>query len=271
MPEFGNNIVLLGNSRITNVPTTPVAGTDAVNADYVEARFGGLNWKDNVFVAPPGNVNISSPGATLDGQTMTTANPRVLLANQTSGTENGLWDWNGSAVAMTRSFDANDFSELRNAVVVVDQGTNAGVRYRQTVMTGTLGTTALVWQLDSASSPSASTTQSGISRHATQAEVNAGAALTPNVTLTPDTAFSATWRVKQATGDFGDGATTVFTITHNLGTPSPIVQVMRNAGNKARVFPDVDSPTPNTVTLTFASGAAPGVNAMKVIVIGAVA
>lgn len=267
MPKFHNDIVLTGTSRIRNVPTVPGSGTDAVNRDYVEARFADLNQKDNVFVAPPGNVNISSPGGTLDSQTMTSANPRVGLFFQTAAAQNGIYDWNGPSVPMTRSLDANTFDGLRNARTVVDTGTNAGVIYRQTALTGTLGTTPLVWQTETGSAPTASTVQSGISRHATQSEVDAGAALSPNVVATPDTVFSASWRVRSKTAVIGDGSTLTFDVLHNLNAEFPVVQCRLTSGDKAVIHPDITWVDNNTQRVSFAAGAAPATNGVRVVVV----
>lgn len=53
-------------------------------------------------VAAPVSITISSPGATIDGVTLSNGD-RVLLYSQTSGTENGFYTFNGSGSPMTRS------------------------------------------------------------------------------------------------------------------------------------------------------------------------
>lgn len=267
MADWGSNIVLTGTATVKNVPN-PTAGTDAVSADWVRGLFSAFSPKDNCTVAAPGNINIAAPGAAIDGVTMSLAFPRVLLPNQTNPAETGIYDWNGAGVPMTRSSDSNTFDGLKNAITTIDSGTNAGVRYRQTVMSGTLGTTALVWVAETGSTPSASTTVSGSSRHATQLEANAATALTPNVVLTPDTAKAASWRVKAFNTTIGDGSTLVFNVTHGLNDSYPSVTLRRTTGTKAQIYTDTFSPDANTTQITFISGAAPSAGGVAVTIIG---
>lgn len=50
------------------------------------------------------NISIAAPGATINGVTLAVGD-RVLLVGQTTVSQNGLWVWNGAAVAMTRPTD----------------------------------------------------------------------------------------------------------------------------------------------------------------------
>lgn len=252
----------LNASRILNLPAPQNPG-DAANREYVDNKFGALSFKDNVFVGVGTNVNIASPGGTLDGQTMTTANPRVLLFAQTAGAENGIYNWNGASTPMTRVDDANAMDELRNAVVTVDVGSVAGVRYRQTVMTGTLGTTPLTWVVDTSAIPNATTTQSGQARLATQAEVDAA---TANVVMTGETAFNASWRVKKAFATIGDGSALVWTLTHNFGTRRVTIDEYSLSGNFDSSIVAKYRPTINTVQVVY--NVPPALNSREVIVIG---
>jgi hypothetical protein len=64
----------------------------------------------------------------------------------------------------------------------------------------------------------------------------------------------------------GDGTTTTFTITHNLGTNDVLAQVYTLASTFDMVFPDIQFTTTNTITLIFAI--APTVNQYRVVVMG---
>ena len=44
---------------------------------------------------------------------------RILLKDQTAPAENGIYDWNGGAAALTRSVDADSATELSGATVTV--------------------------------------------------------------------------------------------------------------------------------------------------------
>jgi len=46
---------------------------------------------------------------------------RVLVKDQSSIPTNGIYIWNGAAVAMTRANDATTFNELEGAVVTVEE------------------------------------------------------------------------------------------------------------------------------------------------------
>lgn len=84
------------------------------------------DYKGSVRAASTGNVDISSPGATIDGVSMAVGD-RVLLKDQTTGSQNGLYEWEGAATAMRRAPDANQSAELTAGLMVtVEEGaTNA--------------------------------------------------------------------------------------------------------------------------------------------------
>jgi len=57
----GGGNLAMGSNRITGLPDTPTAGTDAVNQNYVDARLTGLGWVDPVNVPNLlGNVDCMS-------------------------------------------------------------------------------------------------------------------------------------------------------------------------------------------------------------------
>lgn len=58
---MGGNIGLTGGARITGVPNTPSAGTDAVNQNYVDSIASGLQWRKPASVMGlVGNLNVAS-------------------------------------------------------------------------------------------------------------------------------------------------------------------------------------------------------------------
>lgn len=71
------------------------------------------------------NVNIASPGTTLDGYTLATGD-RILLTGQTTGSQNGIWTFNGSASALTRPSDYAAASVQRKGLLV---STGSGTTY----------------------------------------------------------------------------------------------------------------------------------------------
>lgn len=249
-------------SRIINLPDATAAQEPATYAQ-LQAAIEGLAFKDSAVVATQGNINLSSPGATVDGVTMV-AGDRVLVRAQTSAPENGIYIWNGSATPMTRSADASTSNELESAVVTVDDGTDAGTTFRQTNINFVLDTNDVTWVSFGTAAPAASETTPGIAEIATQAETDAG---TDDARIITPLKL-ATWsgRKLKVAQDIGDGSATQFTITHNFNTRDLKATVRRNSGNYDEVIVDIDYLTVNTVRITF--DAAPTTNAFRVIVIG---
>ena len=70
-------------ARILNLPAPASANEPARLAD-LNSAVEGLSWKDSARVATQSNVNLSSPGATVDGITMVSGD-RVLVRAQTAG------------------------------------------------------------------------------------------------------------------------------------------------------------------------------------------
>lgn len=138
-----NNVDVNG-VRFTNL-AAPVAPGDAANKAYVDNARAGISVKDPVRVVAQGNVNISAPGANIDGVAMN-VDDRVLLAFQNSGTQNGIWVWNGPSTAMTMPPDADGAGDVPDgAIVAVAEGTSANYQYMQE---GASGGTPGSWTQD---------------------------------------------------------------------------------------------------------------------------
>lgn len=159
-------------SRILNLPT-PSDPDEPARLRDLQSAVEGIAWKDSVRCAPQGNLDLSNPGATVDGETMS-AGDRVLIRFQSTASQNGIYLWNGSAVAMTRAPDCSTAAELEEAIVSVEAGTDANTTWRQTQVDFTLGTDPVVWAAFGTSSASASESTAGIAELATQAETDTG-------------------------------------------------------------------------------------------------
>lgn len=250
-------------ARILNLldPTSP---QHAATKAYVDSAVEGLAWKDSARVASTVNLTLSGPGAAIDGITLST-NDRVLVKDQTAPEENGLYIFNGAAVAMTRALDASTFAELEQAVVTVEEGTSAGASFRQTEINGTINTDDLLFTSFGTATPAASETLAGSIEIATQAETNTGT--DDDRAVTPEKLFGATFLVhKPFAQNLGDGSATSFNVDHNLGTRDVTVEVYRNSGSYDTVVADVTRTTTNRVVVAFA--AAPASNAFRVVVTG---
>ena len=155
----GSGTVDVNSSRITNV-TDPSGSQDAATKAYVDSVANGLDVKASAKYASTANIagtynngagtiTAGSNGAlSIDGATPT-ANDRILLKDQTTATQNGLYTvttvGSGSAAyVLTRTPDADAASEITGgAFVFVEAGSaNADNGYVFTHNgTPTLGTT----------------------------------------------------------------------------------------------------------------------------------
>jgi len=129
--------------KITNL-ANPISSGDAVNKAYVDANSAGLSAKGAVAVATAG-ANITLSGLqTIDGYT-TLANDRVLVKDQTTQANNGLYV--AASGAWTRTTDMDAWTEVPQAYVFVANGTvNSNSAWVcNSAVGGTLGTTAITW------------------------------------------------------------------------------------------------------------------------------
>lgn len=139
-----------GGYKLTSL-ADPANAQDAATKNYVDTTAQGLDVKASVVCATTANITLSGL-QTIDGVTVA-AGDRVLVKNQTTQANNGIYV--ASASAWTRSTDMDAWSEVPGAFTFVEQGTtqadsgwvctaNAG---------GTLGSTAITWsQFSSAGS-----------------------------------------------------------------------------------------------------------------------
>ena len=118
-----------GSSYITSVS----AGNEIATHAYVDNAISGLSWKDSVNLFATSNVPLTGNTETvvIDGHAAldgTDDGYRLLLTNQTTDTENGIYVYadNGTTYTLTRSEDADTVAELIGAAVFVKEGTQYG-------------------------------------------------------------------------------------------------------------------------------------------------
>lgn len=136
--------------------------------DVMKAELAKLDCKQSVRAATTGNIALSAT-QTIDGVVLAVGD-RVLVKDQANARENGIYLV--AAAAWTRATDADSGAKLTSgARVYVEEGTvNAGkVWYLATTGAITLGTTLLQFKDEH---PDATEIVRGVTRYATQAEVN---------------------------------------------------------------------------------------------------
>jgi hypothetical protein len=242
----------------------PSANTDAANKQYVDNVARGLQWKAPVRAASTANVTVASPGASLDGVTLV-ANDRLLLKNQTTASENGIWVWTASGTTLTRAADADTNGELApgTALTVTEGTANADKAFLLISDAAiTIGTTSQTWgQLGGAGTYTAG---NGITLPGNA--ITAVAAPSGGVTVgASGIALDTSIAVRKFSANIGNGAATSIAVTHSLGTQDIVVAV-REVATNARVLTDWTATDTNTVTVIFA--VAPASNAFRVTVTG---
>jgi hypothetical protein len=124
----GNGVVDVSDSRITGV-AEPVNATDAANKAYVDNAVTGLSFKEAVNLFASTNIALTGSTSTLviDGHSaldQTDNGYRILLTAQTTSSENGIYVYadNGTTYTLSRTADADAYTELDGASVFVVEG-----------------------------------------------------------------------------------------------------------------------------------------------------
>jgi hypothetical protein len=302
--------------KLTNI-ATPTVSTDAANKQYVDDVAQGLNIHAASYAATTANLNAtynngtSGVGATLtnagaqaafatDGTTPS-LNDRILVKNQTTTSQNGIYtlttvgsgstNWvltratdfdtpteiaggdftfvdNGTSLANTGWVCINEVTTVGTDPIVFEQFSGAGTYTASNgvLLTGTNFTFAprsgYGLQTGASGAEIKLATTSGLNL---SSDLAVGAGLGISV-LTNTVAIDTAVVVRKYGADVGDGSATSYTITHNLGTRDVQVTVYDNSAPYAEVICDVNHATTNTITLLFS--VAPTSNQYRVVVQG---
>jgi hypothetical protein len=253
---------LLNATRITNLPA-PSSANDAARKADIDAAIEGIKQKDPCVVSTQGNLNLSSPGSTIDGVTMVSGD-RFLARAQSTASQNGIYIFNGPSTAATRSADCSTAAEITGALTEVVGGTNASQWWRQTATVATIDSSTVTWAQFGTSAAQATEEAAGVAELATQAEADAG--VDDSKIITPLKLNTWSGRSRKVTSTFGDGSTTQFDISHNFATRAVECQVYRVASPYDNIMCDISRPDTNTVRLNFT--VAPTSNQFTAVVIG---
>lgn len=134
--------VAFNSQKITGL-ADPTNAQDAATKNYVDSVAQGLEVKQSVRAATTANITLSGT-QTIDGVSVI-AGDRVLVKNQTTTSQNGIYV--AAAGAWSRAVDADTWNDNIAAFTFVEEGTvNADTGWVSTANAGgTLGTTAIVF------------------------------------------------------------------------------------------------------------------------------
>jgi len=139
-----NAAVPMNTQNFSGLATATANGQAVEYAQFQTALQNiqvGMDFKEHVDIIALANVTLSGPGATINGRAMV-AGDRVLLTNQTTPSQNGLWVWNAAAAPMTRPADSPTGNTGAVVAGTVVEGYNGATRtlWMQTATgTGTNG------------------------------------------------------------------------------------------------------------------------------------
>lgn len=316
LPQSINTTATPTFASIT-ISNAPSASTDAVNKTYVDNLLLGLrDYKESVKAATTANITLSAP-QTIDGISVV-AGDRVLVFNQTTASQNGIYIVNAGAWTRSTDFATGTTSAITLGVYVY-------------VEAGTVnGTSGFILSASNAASPSTSinigtdnitftkfagatihTFSTGLRTNGTSISVGnftlnslligAGAGADATI-LAPGSQYNVlvggvsgvpTWGTinlassaavgssilpianggtgassvsaartalgvptKYTTTITGDGTTTAFTVTHNIGSQNITWSITDSSSPRVAIFTDTTIPTGGN-TLTFTFGTAP--------------
>lgn len=299
---FKQNVALSGK-RITGL-AEPTQATDAATKNYVDAVKTGLDMKESVRVATTGNITLTGL-QTVDGIALA-AGDRVLVKNQTTKAQNGIYVV--ASGAWTRATDADNIggSEVRSGLFtfVEDGSTYANSGWvLSTLNPITIGNTGLDFvQFSGAGSFEAGT---GLTKDGNTINVNGTA---NRITTTADTIDIASTYVGQTsittlgsvtTGTWnattiaiakgGTGATTAAAARTNLGATGKyasdigngtassftvahnlgsqdVVVSVREKATNQMVMADIEHTDANNVKISF--GSVPAASSYRVVIVG---
>ena len=191
--------VSLNSQQITNL-ADPTSAQMAATKNYVDSVAQGLSVKASVAVATTANITLSGL-QTIDGYT-TLAGDRVLVKNQSTAANNGIYI--AASGAWTRSVDMSTWAETMGAFTFVENGTaQADTGWVSTTTAGgTLGTTAINFtQFSGAGTYSAGTglTLTGNAFSITNTAVSAGTYGTTDGMTTMQLIINAQGQITSAT------------------------------------------------------------------------
>ena len=271
-----------GSYKITSL-ADPSADTDAANKGYVDSVAQGLNIHDPVQAATTTTLAVTTGGTVtynngtagvgatltlsvaltvLDGYTLATGD-RVMVKNEATTANNGVYTINSAKTVLTRATDADTSAELNGGdFFFVQNGTvNDNTGWVIVDKVTTIGTTPVVFYQFSGAGTYLAGNGLNLSGNTFSAVADTGILVSGS-----GIAINTAVVVTKYNANVGDGSATSYTVTHNLGTRDVQVTVYDNSSPYAEVICDVQHTSTTAVTLLFS--VAPTSDQYRVVVQG---
>ena len=142
--SFSDTVIFPGTVTLNADPTQAL---EAATKQYVDAVAEGLHIHASVTTATTANIaDLSDPSAAVDGVTLTDG-MRVLVKNQSTTSENGIYVYDLATTALVRASDFNSSAEIQGGdfVFVTGGTTYDNTGWVQTDKVTTLGTDPIVF------------------------------------------------------------------------------------------------------------------------------
>jgi hypothetical protein len=248
----------------------PTDDQDAATKYYVDQAVQGLTWKQAANLLSVVNVALTGSTGTLNIDTYgalgaADSGYRIVLTNQTTDTDNGIYVYNdnGTAYTLTRSTDGNPYTELIGATIYIQEGTTkAGTSWSQSNHYLTSFADQDWVQIAGVGIYTAGDGVA-INDNVISAVVASNGGLFLNG---GGLAIDVYTVVRKYAANVGNGTNTSYTITHNLDTKDVVVSVYDNSSPFAEVICDVQHTSTTAITLLFS--VAPTSNQYRVVVHG---
>lgn len=276
--------------------SSATAGNEIAKVSDLQALSSGLDWKTAVNVISFSNIALTgSTPLSIDNHTLSDGY-RVLLAGQSTDTENGIYDLAISAGSYTlsRSTDADANDELKGAAVFVMEGDQYGSTswvqsnhyltgfanqdWIQFSGQGTyVGSDSILIDGREISVITDSTRGIAVDNDGVYAKIGNGIEFdgSGNIAINAGTGFdissgtlefASSYGVRKYAASIGDNSATTFTVTHNFDTKDVTVQIFENGASHAQIEADVEHSSTSAVTIKFAS--APDTDEYRVVIVG---
>lgn len=208
--------VSMNSQTLTNLANGSGAN-DAVNKSQLDAVAAaaatGISIKSPVRAASTANVTVGSTGngATMDGVTLAT-NDRILLKDQTTGNQNGIYVVGASSLTRATDMDATGEVVPGTLVYVTEGSVNGDKSFAvQSDAAITVGTTTITWVQITGNAGTTYSAGDGLTESpAGTFNVGAGTGITVNAN---DVAITTSLVVRKVTGVIPTSTSGIFSVS----------------------------------------------------------